>query len=81
MLLGALGVASLAAAAAVLLAPVDVALLGAATSGRPPANGALGPPMAYIDEGNWSAGLGTAAQVNALTDMTVSGTTVGSCPP
>jgi len=36
-----LGVASLAAAAAVLLAPVDVALLGAATSGRPPANGAL----------------------------------------
>jgi hypothetical protein len=41
VLLGALGVASLAAAAAVLLAPVDVALLGAATSGRPPANGAL----------------------------------------
>jgi hypothetical protein len=41
VLLGALGVASLAATAAVLLAPVDVALLAAATSGRPPANGAL----------------------------------------
>ncbi|MEA2496602.1 MAG: hypothetical protein QOJ29_4513, partial [Thermoleophilaceae bacterium] len=39
---GALAVATLAATAAVLLAPVHEATLAAAHSGRPPANGALG---------------------------------------
>jgi hypothetical protein len=42
MLTGALVVASLAAAAAVLLAPVHHDALAAAHSGRPPANAALG---------------------------------------
>jgi hypothetical protein len=39
---GALAVATLAATATVLLAPIHEAVLGAAHSGRPPANGALG---------------------------------------
>jgi hypothetical protein len=42
VLAGALGIATIAAAASVLLAPVHDAALAAAASGRPPANGALG---------------------------------------
>jgi hypothetical protein len=41
-LAGALAVATVAAAVAVMLAPVDAAELAATASGRPPANGALG---------------------------------------
>ncbi len=42
VLLGALGVATAAAAATVLLAPVNGAVLALTPDGRPPANGALG---------------------------------------
>jgi hypothetical protein len=42
VLAGALAVGTLAAAASVLLAPVDAGALAATPSGRPPANGALG---------------------------------------
>src|SRR5207249_1555075 len=42
VLLGALAVATAAAIATVLLAPVDAAAIAATTGGRPPANGALG---------------------------------------
>jgi hypothetical protein len=41
-LLGGLAVAAVAAAVAVVLAPVDTATLAATAAGRPPANGALG---------------------------------------
>jgi len=51
-LLGALAVATVAAAASVLLAGVDADLLAATTSGRPPANGALA-GHAYL----WAVGL------------------------
>jgi hypothetical protein len=42
VLLGALGAATAAAVATILLAPVDTGILAGTTSGRPPANGALG---------------------------------------
>jgi hypothetical protein len=42
VLLGALAVAAVAAAVTVALAPVDHAVLGAASGGRPPSNAALG---------------------------------------
>src|SRR2546426_12075350 len=41
-MLGALALASVAAVTTVFLAPVDSGVLAAATSSRPPANGALG---------------------------------------
>jgi hypothetical protein len=42
VVVGALAVATVAAAATVLLAPVDGAVLAGTASGRPPANGAIG---------------------------------------
>jgi hypothetical protein len=55
LLLGALLIAALAGTIAVLLAPVDAAALAAASSARPPANGALG-GHAYL----WAIALNSA---------------------
>jgi hypothetical protein len=58
VLLGALAVASVAAVASVLLAPVDGSALAAATSGHPPANAALG-GHAFL----WAIALNTVGSV------------------